>query len=294
MRVTQKMLADDAIKYISENFERLGELQATAASGKRFQRASDDPGAVRASLRLRSSLTSAASFLETAQGLQEWMSATESALGNMIDLLTQAVNKALEGVSDTNPEARPALAQEIDNLLNEAIDAGNSTHQGSYLFAGHKTDTRPFALVSGNSDSVAYSGDGGMILRSLSPDLTMTANLDGSATLSPAFAALIAARDALYSSDAGNIQVAVAGLQSALKGVSEARALIGARHRQVTNVAGRLEAAQTALKSLLSQREDADMAETLSSLAQQQTVLQAVLEVGQRTLTTLNLFDLLR
>jgi flagellar hook-associated protein 3 FlgL len=239
-------------------------------------------------------LLSTESFLETARGLQEWMTATEASLNGMVDLLTAALNRALEGLSDTNPEMRPTLAQEIDGLLKEAIDAGNSKHQGSYLFAGHKVQTRPFTLVEGEPDTVTFSGDQGVILRSLSPEYAVTANLDGEATFSAGFSGMIAARDALLAGDTSALQGAITALRSALEGVSEARGLIGARQRQVSSFVEHLESTQTMLKSQLSENEDANMVEVIAELSSQETVFRAVLEVSQRTLATLNLFDLLR
>ncbi|MGB9586319.1 MAG: hypothetical protein ACPL7A_02730, partial [Anaerolineales bacterium] len=67
----------------------------------------------------------------------------------------------------------------------------------------------------------------------------------------------------------------------------------GARQRQVRLAKDRLEKAQIELKSLLSAKEDTNMTEAISYLQHQQTVYQTVLEVGQRAISAMSLFDLL-
>jgi flagellar hook-associated protein 3 FlgL len=288
------MLADRASQSISDNLERLSALQTKAASGKRFSKASDDPGAVRATLGLRSSMQSTQAYLETATGSGDWLSAAEVNLGELVDLATQAVNLALEGVSDTQDAARPFLAGEMDELLGQAIQIANGTHAGNYLFAGYQTQTKPFALVAGSPDVVGYNGDAGLIQRNIGPGQSVTVNVDGDATFSPLFAAIIESRDALAGGVASAIQTSVTHLQTALSQVAEARSLVGARQRQVTASIQRLQDAHNSLAGLLSQKEDANLAEVITELRHQETVFQSALEVGNRTLATLNLFDLMR
>ena len=55
----------------------------------------------------------------------------------------------------------------------------------------------------------------------------------------------------------------------------------------------RMDKTGNALKNLLSHKEDANLAETISMLKHQETVYQAVLSVGQRAITP-SLFDFLK
>ncbi len=293
MRVTHRMMVDNAIHNMSENLEQLGALQTKAASSKRFQKASDEPGAARAALSLRSSVQATQAYLDTAYSTDDWMSATEVALGQVVDIATQAINMALEGLSDSKSETRPIVAQELDDLLQEAIGSANTSHQGNYIFAGYKTQTKPFTLLPGSPDTVAYNGDSGVIQRDLGPGHIMTVNVDGDAALSPLFAAIIGARDALNADDTATLQTMVTDLHTALDTIIETRSLNGARQRQVNASADHLANTQYSLKSLLSQKEDTNLVEVISELRHQEIVYQAVLEVGNRTLATLNLFDLM-
>ena len=293
MRVTQRLMVDNAIRSMSENMEKLGNLQGKAASGKRFAQASDDPKAAHAALSLRSSLVTTQSYLETALNVGEWMSATEVAFSQIVDLATKAINISLEGVSDSQNEARPGLAVQIDGFLTNAIEIGNTKFQGNYIFSGYKTTTQPFALLAGSPDSVTYSGDNGIIKRDLGVEQSMTVNIDGDTTFSPLYSAMIAARDALNADDLPALQTAIDNLNIALETIKEQRSYNGARQRQVQTLTSNLEQTELSIQGWLSNKENANLVEVITELRHQETIYQAALEVGHRTLATLNLFDLM-
>ncbi|MGB9586118.1 MAG: hypothetical protein ACPL7A_01710, partial [Anaerolineales bacterium] len=193
---------------------------------------------------------------------------------------------------------RGTLAAELDIILQQAVDIANSSHEGNYIFGGFKTKSAPFSLIDSNADgkyeSVAYNGGiNETISRSLSPGVSIALNIDGKDTFEGLFKTIIAARDALQTNDPAQIQAAIAPLENALEKVNKAMTTNGARQRQVRQAKDRLEKAQTELKSLLSSKEDTNMTEAISYLQQQQTVYQTVLEVGQRAISAMSLFNLL-
>jgi flagellar hook-associated protein 3 FlgL len=83
-------------------------------------------------------------------------------------------------------------------------------------------------------------------------------------------------------------------LQNSLTAVNDLTAANGARQRQVESVVDHLDSSTLTLKSLLSEKEDANMAEVSVLLTNQQTTYQAVLEVGTRAISALSLFDYLK
>jgi flagellin-like hook-associated protein FlgL len=125
----------------------------------------------------------------------------------------------------------------------------------------------------------------------------MTVNIDGESTFLPLFNALIRARDGLLSKgiDGGTeLQAAVADLQNALDTVSQVRSSNGARQRQIQAVIDQCTQLDLSLKSMLSQKENANLVEVITLLQQQEITYEAVLEVSRRTLNTMNLFDLIQ
>ena len=127
----------------------------------------------------------------------------------------------------------------------------------------------------------------GIIWRSVEPGQRFPQNIDGKSTFPPLFTARIAARSAHSSGDSPTIQAAAGSPQSALNCAGPAST--GDELRQVGD---RLKQAQVELKSWLSQKEDASTPEAISALHNQESMYRAVLEVGKRAISAMNLFDI--
>lgn len=297
MRITQRMMTGNAIRHMNENLQRLHDLQEMVASGKQFQRASDNPVGAIGALSIRSTLKTSQAYLETTQFTNDWMSATDFSLQQMIEVGKRAVVLTSEGMADTmGPAERQALATELNSLLKQAVDLGNSQHQGKYLFSGFKVKTNPFdpdgALTQ---PSVEFEG---VMLQTLSPGQTITQNIIGVTIFPKLFQAITDARDALNDDtepyDVTDTANALGMLQEAVNDINnEASTVNGARKRQVGMVMQRIEKTQIELKSLLSQKEDVNMIEAISMLRLQEITYQTVLEVGNRAISAINLFDIL-
>lgn len=302
MRITQRMMTERAIEYMDENLRRLYQLQEKVASGKEFQRPSDNPSGVNSALNLRSVLRMNTAYLDSAATTESWMSATDFALIQATQLATRALNLTREGISDTmGDDQRNTLATEVDMILQQVLSVANSNHQGNYIFGGFRTLNPPFDLVDTNSDgaldTVVRNGDNGTINRLIGPNLTVVQNISGYSLFNDLMVAIMNARDALRNNGDPNqlnqLQNALSGLEAQIRNVNEALTTNGARQREVRLVKDRLEKSQIELKSLLSQKEDVNMTEAISHLQHQQTVYQTVLEVGKRAISALSLFDLL-
>jgi len=297
MRITQQMIMRNAVKYMDDNLKRLHNLQGKVASGKDFQRPSDNPSSMAYSMSLRSTLESNQAYLDTASLVDGWLTATDSALGEMIKVAGRGIELTRQGIPDTQGESqRAALAGELNILLRQAVDIGNTNHLGNYIFAGFQSTSAPFDFIydaSGTISGVNYGGDDGNMLRSLGASVTITQNILGEPTFEDLYNAMINARDALLSNNTLNVQNALSALEQALKTVNEANTTNGARQRQARVVQERLEKTQIELKSLLSQKEDINLAEAISLLRQQESIYQIVLEVGNRAISALSLFDML-
>jgi len=302
MRITQRMMTERAIEYMDENLKRLYQLQEKVASGKEFQRPSDNPSGVTSALNLRSVLKMNTAYLDSAATTESWMSATDFALIQTNQLATRALNLTRQGMSDTlGAEQRNTLAAELDMVLQQVLSVANTNHQGNYIFGGFQTVNPPFNLIDTNSDgtldTVVRNGDTGTINRLIGPNLTVVQNINGYNLFNDLMVAIMNARDSLRNNGDPNqfndLQSAIAALETQINNVNEALTTNGARQREVRLTKDRLEKSQIELKSLLSQKEDVNLTEAISYLQHQQTVYQTVLEVGKRAISALSLFDLL-
>ena len=293
MRITHQLTTRHAIQNMGEQLERLSQMQ-TRASGKAFQTVSDQPDAASEALKLRSKLQALGGYQNTSAEAKEWLEANEGAFQSLENLATRAIETVTRGLNDTVSASDRAgvLAGQIDSLLAQAIADGNTTHKDQFIFAGFQTGDQPFTQIDPNT--VNYAGDQNSIRVRISPNENMAVNFDGSALLSPFFNRLIEARNALSNNDMTALGSALTNLQGSLTTIAEAHAENGMRARQAQSASGRLEDSILEVKSMLSQREDVDLAEAISLLRNQETTYQAVLEVSQRAISALNLFEHLR
>jgi len=295
MRISDSMATNNAIQYMNDNKERLTALQNLVASGKQFQSASDNPARAAASLSLKSSLQTNQNFISNASEIDAWMETTDLALSQLSTVITNVNIAITKGLSDTigADERRTALAPEVAMLLENAISVANTTHMGKYIFSGYQITTKPYEVSPSDPDIVDYSGDAGIMQHDLGPGQSISTNLDSSSAFTALFNALIKARNALQNNDRTELNTSLTELKNAEDLVSEIRATNGARLRQVDNAINHLEKTNLTLKSLLSEKEDVNMAEAIAMMQGQETTYQAVLEVGQRAISALNLFDVL-
>jgi flagellar hook-associated protein 3 FlgL len=293
MRITNRMMTEQNIQRMEDALEKLSTLQTRVASGKKIQTAAEDPALAASALQLRSTLQQNELYLATSRVSGDWLTANELALKQMTDLATRASVLAQQGLSDTQGvNERLALGAEVDGLLRQAVQVGNTQHQGKHLFAGFKVNTQPFTYAGASvTSNLASTADA--MQHNIAPGQTVTVNVDGNATFNPLFAVFIAVRDALLGNSPAALQTALVALNPAVTALNDTRTANGAKMRDIDTQRERLEQTNLALKKLLSEKEDISLAEGISQLKQQETVYQTVLNVsGRANLPTL--FEFLR
>jgi flagellar hook-associated protein 3 FlgL len=317
MRITNKMIADNAIQNMAANLEKVNKLQGKLASTKQFQAASEDPNRASTSLSLRSHLQTLESYTDATASTQNWMTASDSTFDQLEQIAVRANELILNGLNDTlsGSERATSLGSEMQSLVSAAVELGNTSVNGQYIFSGYQINQKAFELTDspttlpdyqGNPftpKTVAYLGDQGNIQRSVGPDQSVTLNTRGDQAILGFLQNLILASNALIQNNVHNtgnpltdpltLESTLSGLKSSLDTLDQYRTSNGARLRQVESTASFLETVKIETKSLLSENEDTNMAEGIALLANQQTTYQAVLEVSQRAISALSLFDYL-
>jgi flagellar hook-associated protein 3 FlgL len=318
MRITNRMMADNAIQNMADNLEKVSRMQSKIASHKQFQVPSEDPLRASTSLNLRSQLQTIESYTDTAALSENWMTASDNAFDQMEQIAVRANDLILRGLNDTlsGSERALTLGAEMQELVAEAVELGNTSVNGQYIFSGYQVNQKAFSLTdsatplldyAGNSFTpkvVTYLGDQGTMQRSLGPDQSVALNVRGDQAVLGFLQNLILASNALVQNNVRNtgnpltdpltLESAVGGLKSSLDTLDQYRTSNGARLRQVESATSFLESVKIETQSLLSENEDINLAEGITLLANQQTTYEAVLEVSQRAISALSLFDYLR
>ncbi len=181
MRITPITIANDMIFNLENTYQTIETTGKELSSGKQINQPSDNPAGTAYALDLQTALDwnkQSQSISQTALG---WMQSTNAALQQLSDTATKARTLAVQGANDTNtPSDRTALANQVTQLLNEAVQIGNTVYGDGSLFAGTMTQTTPFNSNGG------YLGNTGAVHAQIAPGYSMQINTNPTAIFSGA------------------------------------------------------------------------------------------------------------
>ena len=119
------------------------------ASGKQVNSPSDNPIGFYQILNYRSGLAQISNYQENVSSNNSWLSATESSLSQVNDILTSIQTTAISQASATaTASTRQTAAASLQQQIEQILSLGNSQFGNSYLFAGTSTDTAPFSATA--------------------------------------------------------------------------------------------------------------------------------------------------
>ncbi len=147
MRITGNMLMGSFMRNVQGNLRRMEHHQFQLSTGRRFNRASDDPVGVTRSLQARTDVSRAEQYIRNVQDGVTWLTQSETTIMEINDLLSRSYYLAMDAVNGTKtPEDRQAIAQEAIQIQAQLVHAANANFAGRYLFGGHQTTVQPFSV----------------------------------------------------------------------------------------------------------------------------------------------------
>ena len=148
-RVTDKMKYDLLNNGIYNTQSQYGEIMEKMASQKQVNKPSDDPLGMGKILDYRAVQAQISSYKDNIDSSKSWLSATESNLTNVNDILTKVKELAVAQASATaTASTRQIAADSLQPLVDQIRSLANSKFGNRYLFSGTMTDTEPFAATS--------------------------------------------------------------------------------------------------------------------------------------------------
>ncbi|MEZ5101907.1 MAG: flagellar hook-associated protein FlgL [Thermoleophilia bacterium] len=281
-RITNSMMTRTLLYDLQSVTERLARTQEKLSSGKELTRPSDDPFKTSRALQFRSELSINRQYQRNAKEASSWSDATDTALAQITEFGRRARDLIVQGASDSvGQNARDSIAQELTQIVDSIKTQANTQYAGRYVFSGSATLTRPYAL--GPSD--AYAGNAEVVKVEVGPGVQVDLNTVGQSVIGDGAGGLLRTiRDAIADLQAGNgadLQtVDLSAMDTALDTITNARAIVGARQNRLESAVNRLTEIEESTSRLLSETEDADMAETLVHFSMQQAVYQSALKSG--------------
>lgn len=301
MRVTNRMLNNNVIRNINRNLENMARTQEQMSSGKRVNRPSDDPIVVARVLAFKTSIAANDQYKKNMEDAKGWLDASESALGMATATLQRARELAVYGANGTMPdESMEALAAEVDQLLDEMVQIGNTSYGGRFVFAGTDTPNAPFERKTDITDPdypVKYNGDTQKLDWEVAPQVTVTVNENGQDIFkqgsNDVFKLLEDLRKNLASHNNTAVSNTLGNFDQAIDHILNLRATLGAKSNRMEMAMSRLDDTQIGLTQTMSKLEDIDLAETVMNYKTQENVYLASLSTGAKVLQP-SLIDYLR
>lgn len=291
MRITNGMQSASMLRSLQGSGERSMKLQEQLSTGRRINRPSDDPVGVSRLLRLNRDLSENEQYTKNAQDAKAVLDATDTALGGIDDILQRLHEIAISGANGTLPQAsKDALADEVNELLGQLEQIGNTTYSGIYIFAGEKVDTEPYTLTGGPPYTGAtFNGNDGKRSYEIAPGIKDTVNLTGHAevfgdetTQNSIFDHVIQLRDALRADDNTIIESSIDVMSDDLDNIINLRSVIGAKYNKMDLTLDRLSTANTTITQQIADSGDTDVAKAIIQLKMEENVYQSALAVGSR------------
>lgn len=294
MRITQGMIADTMLFNVENNQTRIEQLQSQLTSGSRITKPSDDPiGAARA-LTFQEGIDQTTQYLTNIDQATGWLNTTDSTLNSVSALVQRARELAIQAASDTTSgQDRSAIAAEVQQLQQHALNLAQAKYGASFLFSGNASDQPGYLQANPSSVVGAWQGNDNQVMREISPGVTMGVNADARATFDPIFTALNLLQTGAATNTTATIQSSIASLDTALNSVINTRAQLGAKVNRLDFLSQRLNDVKVNTTGLLSQVKDVDMAQAITNFSMAQTVYQASLKAGAQALQP-SLLDYLR
>lgn len=176
MRISTRQSFDSGIDRLQQRQRELQESQQKLTSGKRVERASDDPAAAARAERALAAIGRQEANQRALDASRNVLTLTEGALGDVNDLLQEARETMVAAGNASYSDAeRASLAERLRSLREQLLVAANrSDGTGGYLFAGQGAAEPPFV---DNPGGVTFSGTAGELQAPL--DEPMSLSTDG-------------------------------------------------------------------------------------------------------------------
>lgn len=307
-RITSGFQTSQSINFLQHNQRLLTMLQQKISSGKNILDASDDPVGYSRLLDIGSATTQDERYIKNIQDGKAELNMAETAFQGLNTILTRAKELALQGANDTNgTQNRNAMAAEIDTLINQAVQIGNTNISGKYIFGGMNTTTVPFARTA--PDTITYAGTGTPSANptyqrqiEIAPGIQVPINANGGAIFGTVTAAagpappyttgagilqtLDELRNDLLNNNTAEIQARLDNLNTHIASTLDIQTQLGSVTNQMDLTLSRIEDRKVTLDQQLSSIQEIDYAKTIADYNFQDNIYQSSLGVTARVLQT--------
>jgi flagellar hook-associated protein 3 FlgL len=145
IRITDNAQYSSVIDNLFNIRKQYQDVMEKLSSQKNINNISDDALGVTQVLGYKQTSQSIGQYQRNIDNTNSWLSTTEGKLNNASDLLTEARTLAVSQASGTaTADTRKITAQKVQTIMDEMLSLANSKLGERYLFAGSRSDVKPF------------------------------------------------------------------------------------------------------------------------------------------------------
>ena len=159
-RITNSMLSMNYLSSMNTNLSNMQTLQKQLSSGKQITRPSDNPYTASRAIGLYSEIDANKQYNENIKDITNWLDTTDTALGQAGDLFNRVRElEVAAGNGAYKNNERTAIQDEIKQKVTQLSQILNTNFDGSFIFGGTKSTSKPVVLDA--SGSIAYADKDG-------------------------------------------------------------------------------------------------------------------------------------
>ncbi len=149
-RVSNLLQTSTATQNIDGTQAELIQLEQELSTGKAVNAPSDNPSAAVVIQQLQKTLSYSSQYSSNITQASSQLNESESQLGNVTTLLTQAQLIASANVATTtSPSARAGAATIVESIYNQLVTIANQQFGSTYLFGGENAQNAPYNVSAG-------------------------------------------------------------------------------------------------------------------------------------------------
>ena len=297
MRIPTQSISDGITRQLAQLSSRQAKLQNQVATGQRIFQPEDDPAAIGRVLTLQSERGQVQQFARNADRALQISHASFAGLQAVKKISDRAGELATLGEGAISSDAFHAYATELDQLVEQGLQQGNTKLGNDFLFGGTAVDASPFTAIrdsSGKITGVTYNGTASSAAIQISENSTLTPGASGTTNqnLADFLNRLVALRDGLQAGSTTAVTAARTPLDDSENKLIDTMGESGAVQTRIEVAKDQLITRFDDSEKLISAETDTDLPTTIVKLNQTQTAYQAALQSAS-SIMKLSLLDYL-
>jgi flagellar hook-associated protein 3 FlgL len=284
MRVTDKMIFDNAAANAAKSRDRAQTAMEQLSTGMRVIHPGDDPTVAALMVRGQQTTDRMNAISQNASRAGSEVDGADSALQSLSDVLARARELAVQMGNDSySATDRAGAATEVDGLIQQAVTLMNTNVDGRYIFGGNQDQTAPFD-ASGN-----YNGDTAVRQVEVAPGVLEDSSVRADVAVKGVgggvdlFATLQSLSTALRSNNGGAIRGSLTDLTTSTTQVTTTLAQVGAMGDAFATAQTLAKSTSDATTKNVANQSEVDVIQSSSQLALANSALNATLTAAAQS-----------